>query len=130
MSSHPIPDSRGCGGCTACCVALKFDTPELRKDANVPCPHLVAGGCGIYGPTFIDPTPARPQTGMPPEGLQLSPSLPQPLQTPPPSLDNTLPSLDNAPPSLDDAVPPVNDAPSLDDSPSDEQPSPGDDSST
>jgi hypothetical protein len=29
-------------------VALKIKDPQLRKDAQVPCPHLVAKGCGIY----------------------------------------------------------------------------------
>jgi len=37
-----------CGPCQVCCVALKIKAPQLRKDAQVPCPHLVAKGCGIY----------------------------------------------------------------------------------
>ena len=37
-----------CGPCQVCCVALKIDTPQLRKKASVPCPHLVQKGCGIY----------------------------------------------------------------------------------
>jgi len=37
-----------CGRCQVCCVALKIKDPQLRKDAQVPCPHLVAKGCGIY----------------------------------------------------------------------------------
>jgi hypothetical protein len=37
-----------CGPCQVCCVALKIKTPQLRKDARVPCPHLVEKGCGIY----------------------------------------------------------------------------------
>jgi hypothetical protein len=41
-------DRRTCGPCTACCVELKIDVPELRKRARVPCPHLTASGCGIY----------------------------------------------------------------------------------
>lgn len=41
-------DKRTCGPCTACCVVLKIDVPELRKRARVPCPHLTASGCGIY----------------------------------------------------------------------------------
>src|SRR5215469_472476 len=45
-------EKRQCGPCTACCVELKIDVPELRKKAHTPCPHLVgtgAGtGCGIY----------------------------------------------------------------------------------
>lgn len=39
---------KACGPCQVCCVALKIKTPQLRKDAQVPCPHLVAKGCGIY----------------------------------------------------------------------------------
>ena len=41
-------DRRACGPCTACCVELKIDAPELRKKARAPCPHLTASGCGIY----------------------------------------------------------------------------------
>jgi hypothetical protein len=41
-------DKRACGPCTVCCVALKIDTPELRKKARVPCRHLTQSGCGIY----------------------------------------------------------------------------------
>ncbi len=37
-----------CGPCQVCCVALKIKTPQLRKDPQVPCPHLVEKGCGIY----------------------------------------------------------------------------------
>jgi hypothetical protein len=37
-----------CGPCQVCCVALKIKAPQLRKDAQIPCPHLVAKGCGIY----------------------------------------------------------------------------------
>ena len=39
---------RVCGGCTACCTALKIDTPHFRKKAHVACRHLAQGGCGIY----------------------------------------------------------------------------------
>lgn len=39
---------KSCGPCQACCVALKIKTPQLRKDARIPCPHLVQKGCGIY----------------------------------------------------------------------------------
>jgi hypothetical protein len=39
---------RSCGPCTACCVELKIDTPQLRKKARLPCPHLTGSGCGIY----------------------------------------------------------------------------------
>ncbi|MEO8895386.1 MAG: hypothetical protein ABI450_05845 [Rhizomicrobium sp.] len=27
---------------------MKIKTPQLRKDAQIPCPHLVEKGCGIY----------------------------------------------------------------------------------
>ena len=33
-----------CGPCTVCCIELKIDTPQLRKEARVPCPHLSARG--------------------------------------------------------------------------------------
>ena len=39
---------RQCGPCTACCVELKIETPELRKKARLSCPHLSSAGCGIY----------------------------------------------------------------------------------
>jgi len=39
---------RQCGPCTVCCIELKIDTPELRKKARTPCPHLSTAGCGIY----------------------------------------------------------------------------------
>ena len=39
---------RQCGPCTVCCVELKIDTPQLRKKARLPCPHLGPGACGIY----------------------------------------------------------------------------------
>lgn len=38
---------RRCGPCTACCVSLKIEAPELAKKAGEPCRHLKAG-CGIY----------------------------------------------------------------------------------
>jgi hypothetical protein len=41
-------NKRACGPCKACCVELKIDVPELRKQARVPCQHLSAKGCGIY----------------------------------------------------------------------------------
>jgi hypothetical protein len=38
-----------CGGCTACCVTLAIDEPELKKPAAIACPHCVIGsGCQIY----------------------------------------------------------------------------------
>ena len=48
MTPFPIPDSRSCGDCSACCITLGIDVPELRKQPGVPCQHLVGGGCGIY----------------------------------------------------------------------------------
>ncbi len=39
---------KSCGPCQVCCVALKIKTPQLHKDARIPCPHLVQEGCGIY----------------------------------------------------------------------------------
>jgi len=41
-------NKRVCGPCKACCVELKIDVPELRKQARVACQHLTAPGCGIY----------------------------------------------------------------------------------
>src|SRR5579872_3242156 len=44
----PIP-GRECGECTACCVQMSVDDPDLKKADNVACHHLVAGtGCGIH----------------------------------------------------------------------------------
>jgi len=39
---------KNCGACRVCCVVLKIKTPQLRKAAQTPCPHLVEKGCGIY----------------------------------------------------------------------------------
>lgn len=45
---EPIPD-RKCGECSACCIRLTIDVPELQKHADVPCQELSAvGGCRIY----------------------------------------------------------------------------------
>lgn len=44
---EPLPH-RACGSCTQCCITLPIDQPQLRKPAGACCPHLVAGGCGIY----------------------------------------------------------------------------------
>ena len=41
-----------CGACTACCVELRINTPEFKKDSHVPCAHLTASGCGIYQDRF------------------------------------------------------------------------------
>ena len=39
---------RECGACTACCRTLKIEAPELKKLADVLCPHCANGGCAIY----------------------------------------------------------------------------------
>ncbi len=43
----PVLADRDCGGCTACCVTLKVDTPDLQKPAGTPCPQLCPTGCRI-----------------------------------------------------------------------------------
>jgi hypothetical protein len=48
-SSKTTPlGKRACGPCKACCEVLKIDVPELKKKANVLCPHHTGTGCGIY----------------------------------------------------------------------------------
>ena len=50
----PIP-GRVCGECTACCVELAIDDPQLQKPDHLACLHMRSGqGCGIYA--------ARPAT--------------------------------------------------------------------
>jgi hypothetical protein len=44
----PVLADRDCGGCTACCVTLKVDTPDLQKPAGTPCPQLCPTGCSIH----------------------------------------------------------------------------------
>ena len=48
----PLPDpipGRECGECTVCCVQMSVDDPDLKKDDNVPCPHMIAHrGCSIH----------------------------------------------------------------------------------
>ena len=45
---QPLP-GRTCGACTACCVHLEIDDPQLSKPDDVVCPNLLsAGGCSIY----------------------------------------------------------------------------------
>ena len=44
----PVLATRDCGGCTACCITLKVDTPDLKKPAGTPCPQLTATGCSIH----------------------------------------------------------------------------------
>lgn len=48
----PAPPSRSCGECNLCCIELPIETPELRKQAQTPCSHLTAKGCGIYETRF------------------------------------------------------------------------------
>lgn len=52
----PVLDTRDCGGCTACCVTLKVDTPDLKKPAGTPCPQLTGTGCSIHA---VRPTICR-----------------------------------------------------------------------
>jgi hypothetical protein len=52
MKQRAASLAKTCGGCSACCVALTIDTPELRKESQVPCPHLTPKGCGIYQTRF------------------------------------------------------------------------------
>lgn len=52
----PVLPDRECGGCTACCVTLKVDTPDLKKPAGTPCPQLSATGCSIHA---VRPTICR-----------------------------------------------------------------------
>lgn len=50
MSALPPPiPGRECGECQVCCIDLKIDDPELQKEEDVRCPHLIAHGCDIYG---------------------------------------------------------------------------------
>ncbi|WP_019833746.1 hypothetical protein [Sphingomonas sp. PR090111-T3T-6A] len=44
----PLVSGRECGDCTACCEALKIETPDFRKPAGTACPHLSAHGCAIH----------------------------------------------------------------------------------
>ncbi len=40
---------RFCGDCSACCVTLRIEEPNLKKLADVSCSKLLPeGGCGIY----------------------------------------------------------------------------------
>ena len=43
-----LVDGRDCGDCTACCIDLNIDQPDLVKLSDQPCVHCDAGGCGIY----------------------------------------------------------------------------------
>lgn len=44
----PVLPDRSCGGCTACCVVLTVNTPDLKKPAGTPCPQLTGNGCSIH----------------------------------------------------------------------------------
>jgi len=47
--SSDLVSGRECGPCTTCCKTLKIDAPELKKLADVLCPHCTeGGGCKIY----------------------------------------------------------------------------------
>jgi len=48
MLPQPLP-GRECGACTACCVDMEVNDPDLVKPDRVPCPHMLAGtGCAIH----------------------------------------------------------------------------------
>lgn len=44
--------AKTCGECRACCVDLKIDTPEFKKEARILCPHHSGSGCGIYATRY------------------------------------------------------------------------------
>jgi hypothetical protein len=47
--SNGLVDGRECGSCTACCVALTIDEPELQKLPGYACSNCREGaGCAIY----------------------------------------------------------------------------------
>ncbi|MDG1437670.1 MAG: hypothetical protein P8P98_01740, partial [Emcibacteraceae bacterium] len=49
MENTLLVPSRECGECTACCVELTIEDPDLVKLPGVKCQHLNRkGGCGIY----------------------------------------------------------------------------------
>lgn len=52
----PVLPERDCGGCTACCVTLKVDTPDFAKPAGTPCAKLTPTGCSIHA---VRPTICR-----------------------------------------------------------------------
>jgi hypothetical protein len=59
---------------------------HLWRTRLLPCS---TGGGGIYGPVFMDPTPAQPQTGLPTLPGMSGRAAEESLQPPAPSLDNT-----------------------------------------
>ena len=49
MENTLLVADRECGGCTACCVELIIEDPELTKLPGVKCQNLAkTGGCSIY----------------------------------------------------------------------------------
>lgn len=49
MANTLLVEGRECGDCTACCVELTIEDPELVKLPGVACEHLLKkGGCNIY----------------------------------------------------------------------------------
>jgi hypothetical protein len=45
-----LVEGRSCGECSACCIVLPIDTPEMRKAPGMPCRHCIkdGGGCGFH----------------------------------------------------------------------------------
>jgi hypothetical protein len=56
MTTNLTPQSRSCGGCTACCQALAVF--PLQKPTGIKCEHVTPTGCGIYNnrqdPKYVD----------------------------------------------------------------------------
>jgi hypothetical protein len=100
-----------------------FHRCHLWRTKLLPCS---VGRCGIYGPTFMDPTPARAQDGLPTQPGITFPNPAEMLQPPSSSSDDEPLSPADLPPSLDSVPPPLAEPPSF----NDDSPSPGDDSST
>jgi len=48
MLLGPVLADRTCGDCMACCTVLTVDTPDFKKPAGTPCPHLGSHGCSIH----------------------------------------------------------------------------------
>jgi hypothetical protein len=48
IEDRRLVQGRECGACTACCVDLNIDAPELVKLADQACRHCTGAGCGIY----------------------------------------------------------------------------------
>lgn len=46
--SKLVPN-RECGECTVCCINLRIEEENFKKQAGTPCPHLIEKkGCNIY----------------------------------------------------------------------------------